>query len=132
MNPSWQIPPHAIGLAQYDAIIDTRTPAEFAQDHIPGAINCPVFSNDERARVGTLYKQVSPFEARKLDATLVARNVADHIAQHFHSHPKHWRPLVYCWRGGQRSGAMQIILRQIGWQADKLAGGYKAFRHHVI
>ncbi|MBP6138879.1 MAG: tRNA 2-selenouridine(34) synthase MnmH [Brachymonas sp.] len=132
MNPSWQIPPHAIGLAQYDAIIDTRTPAEFAQDHIPGAINCPVFSNDERARVGTLYKQVSPFEARKLGATLVARNVADHIAQHFHSHPKHWRPLVYCWRGGQRSGAMQIILRQIGWQADKLAGGYKAFRHHVI
>ncbi len=132
MNPSWQIPPHAIGLAHYDAIIDTRTPAEFAQDHIPGAINCPVFSNDERARVGTLYKQVSPFEARKLGATLVARNVADHIAQHFHSHPKHWRPLVYCWRGGQRSGAMQIILRQIGWQADKLAGGYKAFRHHVI
>ena len=132
MNPSWQIPPHAIGLAQYDAIIDTRTPAEFAQDHIPGAINCPVFSNDERARVGTLYKQVSPFEARKLGATLVARNVADHITQHFHSYPKHWRPLVYCWRGGQRSGAMQIILRQIGWQADKLAGGYKAFRHHVI
>ena len=117
---------------RYDAIIDVRSPAEFAEDHVPGAINCPVLSDAERAQVGTLYKQVSPFEARKLGAILVARNIAQHIEQRFADHPKNWKPLVYCWRGGQRSGAMQIILRQIGWAADRLNGGYKAFRHQVI
>ncbi len=119
-------------LGQFDEIIDVRTPAEFAEDHIPGAINCPVLSNDERAIVGTLYKQVSPFEARKVGAALIAKNIAHHLQTRFHAHPKSWRPLIYCWRGGQRSGAMSIILAQVGWAAHKLEGGYRAYRRDVI
>ncbi len=119
-------------LAEFDTIIDARSPAEFAEDHIPGAINCPVLDDDERIRVGTLYKQVSPFAARRVGAVLVARNIARHIEQHFSEQPKSWRPLVYCWRGGQRSGAFTHILREIGWSARRLEGGYKSWRHHVL
>ena len=119
-------------LNEFDEIIDVRTPAEFADDHIPGAINCPVLSNEERITVGTLYKQVSPFEARKVGAAFVARNIAEHLQTHFSSHPKSWRPLIYCWRGGQRSGAMSIILSQVGWAAHKLEGGYKSYRREVL
>jgi tRNA 2-selenouridine synthase len=115
-----------------DAIIDTRSPAEYLDDHLPGAINCPVLTDDERHQVGMLYKQVSPFEARKVGAALVARNIAHAIEQNFSDHPKSWQPLIYCWRGGQRSGAMQIILREIGWDALRLEGGYKAYRNHVL
>ncbi|MEW9900896.1 tRNA 2-selenouridine(34) synthase MnmH [Chitinivorax sp. PXF-14] len=118
-------------LDQFDEIIDVRTPAEFAEDHIPGAINCPVLDDDERIRVGTLYKQVSPFEANKVGAALVARNIARHIETLFHARPKNWKPLIYCWRGGKRSGAMTIIFSQIGWQARQLEGGYKTYRHMV-
>ena len=119
-------------LAEFDEVIDVRTPAEFAEDHIPGAINCPVFTNEERVTVGTLYKQVSPFEARKLGAALVAKNIARHLESCFNDKPKSWRPLIYCWRGGQRSGAMSIILAQVGWAAHKLDGGYKAYRRDVL
>ncbi|HET7833274.1 MAG TPA: tRNA 2-selenouridine(34) synthase MnmH [Gallionella sp.] len=119
-------------LGEFDEIIDVRTPSEFAEDHIPGAINCPVLSDEERVTVGTLYKQVSPFEARKVGAALVAKNIAHHLETRFHAHPKSWRPLVYCWRGGQRSGAMSIILSQVGWAAHKLEGGYKSYRQHVL
>jgi tRNA 2-selenouridine synthase len=119
-------------LEQFDEIIDVRTPAEFAEDHIPGAINCPVLSNEERVTVGTLYKQVSPFEARKVGAAMIARNIAAHLETHFRDHPKSWRPLVYCWRGGQRSGAMSIVLSQVGWAANKLEGGYKTYRRDVL
>ena len=119
-------------LAEFDEIIDVRTPAEFAEDHLPGAINCPVFSNEERITVGTLYKQVSPFEARKLGAALVSRNIAQHLETRFYDKPKSWRPLIYCWRGGQRSGAMCIILAQVGWAAHKLDGGYKSYRRDVL
>ena len=119
-------------LGEFDEIIDVRTPAEFAEDHIPGAINCPVLSDEERIAVGTLYKQVSPFEARKVGAALVAKNIAQHLQTRFRDHPKSWRPLIYCWRGGQRSGAMSIILAQIGWPAHKLEGGYKTYRRDVL
>jgi len=119
-------------LGQFDEIIDVRTPAEFAEDHIPGAINCPVLSDAERATVGTMYTQVSPFEARKVGAALIARNIATHMESRFRVHPKSWRPLVYCWRGGQRSGAMSIILAQVGWAAHKLEGGYKTYRRDVL
>lgn len=119
-------------LAEFDEIIDVRTPAEFANDHLPNAINCPVLSDEERITVGTLYKQVSSFEAKKVGAALVARNIAWHIETRFHHHPKSWRPLIYCWRGGQRSGAMSIILAQIGWAAHKLEGGYKAYRRDLL
>ncbi len=119
-------------LGEFDEIIDVRTPLEFAEDHIPGAINCPVLSNEERITVGTLYKQESPFEARKVGAAMVAKNIAHHIETRFAGHAKSWRPLIYCWRGGQRSGAMSIILSQVGWAAHKLEGGYKAYRRHVL
>jgi tRNA 2-selenouridine synthase len=119
-------------LAQFDAIIDARTPAEFAEDHIPGAVSAPVLDDAQRAEVGTLYKQVSAFDAKKLGAALVAKNVALHIEKHFSKKPKDWKPLVYCWRGGKRSGAMAHILREVGWEAQTLEGGYRAYRRFVV
>lgn len=119
-------------LGQFDLVIDARSPLEFAEDHVPGAINCPVLTDEQRARIGTLYKQMSPFEARKAGAVLVARNVAEHIERHFLNKPKDWRPLVYCWRGGKRSGAFTHILREIGWDAHKLDGGYKQWRRQIV
>jgi tRNA 2-selenouridine synthase len=116
----------------FDAIIDARTPAEYALDHIPGAISAPVLDDQQRAEVGTLYKQVSAFDAKKLGGALVAKNVAAHVAQLFSQNDKNWRPLVYCWRGGKRSGAMAHILREIGWDAQTLEGGYRAYRRWVV
>jgi tRNA 2-selenouridine synthase len=118
-------------LKQLDAIIDVRSPAEFAEDHIPGAINCPVLDDAQRVQIGTMYEMVNAFEAKKLGAALVARNIADHIEGRFLHHPHGWKPLVYCWRGGNRSGAMAHILAKIGWQVIQLDGGYKAYRGHV-
>lgn len=119
-------------LNEFDTIIDARSPAEYADDHLPGAISLPVLSNEERIRVGTMYKQVSPFEAKKIGAALVAKNIARHIEDQLLDKPKNWRPLVYCWRGGQRSGAFSLILREIGWNSHRIQGGYKAWRRHVI
>jgi tRNA 2-selenouridine synthase len=118
--------------AGFDTIIDVRSPAEFAEDHIPGAINLPVLSNEERARVGTIYTQESPFKARKIGAALVARNAAHHIETALAHHDGGWRPLVYCWRGGQRSGSFASILAQIGWRAETLDGGYQSYRRAVV
>jgi tRNA 2-selenouridine synthase len=118
-------------LEQFDAIIDVRSPAEFAEDHIPGAINCPVLDNEERQRVGTMYKQVNAFEAKKVGAALVARNIAHHIDTQFVDKPRDWKPLIYCWRGGNRSGSMTLILAKIGWPAIQLDGGYKEYRRHI-
>jgi tRNA 2-selenouridine synthase len=116
----------------FDAVIDARTPSEYALDHIPGAVSAPVLDDAQRAEVGTLYKQVSPFEAKKLGAALIAQNVARHIEQRFRGRDKNWRPLVYCWRGGKRSGAMAHILREVGWDAKTLEGGYRAYRRWVV
>lgn len=116
----------------YDTIIDVRSPAEYAEDHLPGAINLPVLDNDERAVVGTIYKQVAPFEARKLGAALVAQNAARHLQGPLAEKGGGWRPLVYCWRGGQRSGSFATILRQVGWRTDLVEGGYKAWRALVV
>jgi len=115
---------------RFDAIIDVRSPAEFAEDHLPGALNWPVLDNQERHEVGLLYAQ-SPFEARKMGAALVARNIARHLETHAKALPKHWQPLVYCWRGGQRSGAMNWFLGQVGFRSRQLHGGYKAYRARV-
>ena len=114
-----------------DTVIDVRSPSEFAEDHVPGAISLPVLNDEERARVGTIYKQVSPFEARKIGAALVFRNAAAHVEGPLADRPKGWRPLVYCWRGGQRSGAFAWMLREIGWSAQTVDGGYRAFRRAV-
>lgn len=118
--------------APFDTIIDVRSPAEFAEDHLPGAVSMPVLSNEERARVGTIYVQESPFRARKIGAALVARNAAAHIESHLMGHDGGWRPLVYCWRGGQRSGSFAAILSQIGWRAETVAGGYRSWRRLVV
>ena len=117
---------------RFDDVIDVRTPAEFAEDHIPGAINAPVLSDEERVIVGTMYKQVSPFEATKYGAALVARNIAQHLDTLFHDKPINWKPLIYCWRGGKRSGSVTTWFRLIGWKAYQLEGGYKTYRHHVL
>lgn len=119
-------------LGRFDTVIDTRSPAEFAEDHLPGAINCPVLNNEERVLVGTTYKQQSAFEAKKIGAAIVARNIAAHIDTLFANKPKQWKPLIYCWRGGSRSGAMTHILRSVGWNAAQLEGGYKAWRGQVL
>jgi len=126
---------HAATTAQldtFDEVIDVRSPAEFALDHVPDAVNCPVLDDAERARVGTIYAQVSPFEAKKLGAALVSKNIARHIEEHFLRRERGWRPLIYCWRGGQRSAAMAHVLRQIGWDAATLDGGYRAYRREVV
>ncbi|MDR5783651.1 tRNA 2-selenouridine(34) synthase MnmH [Caballeronia sp. LZ065] len=119
-------------LGDFDEIVDVRTPLEFAEDHIPGAINAPVLSNEERVIVGTMYKQVSPFEATRVGAAMVARNIAQHLDTLFADKPRNWRPLVYCWRGGKRSGSMTTWLNLIGWQARQLEGGYKTYRRGVM
>ncbi len=119
-------------LSAFDEIIDARSPAEFDEDRIPGAISCPVLDNAQRVVVGTIYKQQSAFEARRVGAAMVAENIAHHLRTRFHDKPKNWRPLVYCWRGGQRSGAFVTWLRLIGWDACQLEGGYKTWRRMVV
>ncbi|MBW4647645.1 MAG: tRNA 2-selenouridine(34) synthase MnmH [Kastovskya adunca ATA6-11-RM4] len=115
----------------YSEIIDVRSQSEFAEDRVPGALNFPVLNDDERANVGTLYKQISAFDARKVGASLVAKNISQHLAHHFTDKDKDYHPLVYCWRGGQRSNSLALVLSQIGWQVTVLEGGYKTYRAHV-
>jgi tRNA 2-selenouridine synthase len=118
-------------LSEFDTIIDARSESEFALDHIPGAINCPVLNDEERILVGTTYKQVNAFEAKKIGAPLVARNIGRYIDTLFAGKPRDWKPLVYCWRGGNRSGSMAHILAKVGWPVVQLDGGYKAYRNYV-
>jgi tRNA 2-selenouridine synthase len=119
-------------LAEFDAVIDVRSESEFADDHLPGAINCPVLDDAERAEVGTLYTRASPFEARRRGAALVARNIARHLETTFADRPRGWSPIVYCWRGGERSASMTLVMQRVGWRARRLQGGYKAYRRAVI
>lgn len=121
-----------VARAAFDAIIDVRSPSEFAEDHIPGAINLPVLDDRERAEIGTLYVQVSKFLARRRGAALVARNIAAHLDGPLLDRPGGFRPLVYCWRGGQRSGAMTAVMDQIGWPVTRLDGGYRRWRRRVL
>lgn len=119
-------------LDDYDTIIDARSEDEYALDHLPGAVNWPTLDNAQRHEVGTLYKQVNPFEARKIGAAMAARNIADHIQHKALDKPRSWRPLVYCWRGGQRSGSLSLVLDQIGFRVHIVQGGYKAFRAALV
>ena len=121
-----------LAASRFDTIIDVRAPAEFAEDHIPGAVNLPVLSDAERAQVGTIYVEESPFLARKIGAALVARNAARHIETQLMAHDGGWQPLIYCWRGGQRSGSFASILAQIGWRVETLEGGYQSYRRLVV
>ncbi len=119
-------------LAGFDAVIDARSQSEYTEDRLPGAINWPTLNDAERALVGTEYKQVSPFTARKRGAVLAARNIAAHIEREAMEQPKDWSPLVYCWRGGQRSGALATVLSAIGFRVHLLDGGYREYRRAVI
>lgn len=119
-------------LRAFDDVLDARSPSEFEEDHLPGAVNVPVLDDEERARVGTVYKERSAFEAKRMGAPLAARNIAAHIERLFADKPRGWKPLVYCWRGGGRSGSLVHVLRQVGWDAQRLEGGYKAFRRQVV
>ncbi|HSV59048.1 MAG TPA: tRNA 2-selenouridine(34) synthase MnmH, partial [Variovorax sp.] len=129
---SHNAPVRVADIGSFDTLIDARSPAEFALDHIPGAINCPALDDEERRIVGTLYKQQGAFEARRVGGAMVAANLARHLRERFADQPANWKPLVYCWRGGLRSGSMVSWLRLVGWDAQQLAGGYKSFRQHVI
>ncbi len=115
----------------YSEIIDVRSENEFAEDHLPYAINLPVLNDEQRAQVGTIYKQVSAFEARKIGAAIVSQNISNYLQKHFASKDKNYSPLIYCWRGGQRSSSLALILSQIGWQVTVLTGGYKTYRAYV-
>ena len=119
-------------LDEFSAIIDARSEDEYALDHLPGALNWPSLDNEERKLVGTLYVQASPFEAQKRGAALVAANIARHIEQGVIDKPRHWQPLVYCWRGGKRSGSLALVLGQVGFKVSVIEGGYKAFRSAVL
>ena len=119
-------------LAEFDAVIDARSESEYAEDRLPGAQNWPSLTDAERVEVGTLYKQVSPFDARKRGAALVSANISRHIERGVMDKPKGWKPLVYCWRGGQRSGSLALVLGQIGFRVHLVEGGYKAFRGAVL
>lgn len=118
-------------LGSFDTVIDARSPAEFVEDHLPGAENWPVLDDDERRVVGTEHAKVSAFDARKRGAAMVARRIADLIEAHAQDKPHGWQPLVYCWRGGKRSGTLAWFLDQIGFRTTLLQGGYKAFREQV-
>jgi tRNA 2-selenouridine synthase len=122
-------------LAQLDSfstIIDARSEGEYALDRLPSAVNWPTLNDQERHEVGTEYKQVSTFDARKRGAVMAARNIARHIETHCGDKPKSWKPLVYCWRGGQRSGSLSLVLSQIGFDVHIIDGGYKAFRAEML
>jgi len=119
-------------LAQFDTCIDARSPSEYAEDHLPGATNWPALNDEERHLIGTIYKQVNPFEAKKRGAGMVAANIARHIEREVVGKPKGWQPLLYCWRGGKRSGSLALVLDQIGFRVHLVEGGYKAFRAEVL
>jgi tRNA 2-selenouridine synthase len=118
-------------LAGFAERIDVRSPAEFALDHVPRAVSHPVLDDAERAHIGTHYS-TSPFDARRQGAALVSRNIARMLDTAFVDKPRDWRPVIYCWRGGQRSRALAHILNEIGWRAMQLDGGYRAYRRHVV
>ena len=119
-------------LDDFSAVIDARSEAEYAEDHLPGALNWPSLNDEERKLVGTIYAQVSPFEAQKRGAALVAANIARHIERDVIDKPRSWQPLAYCWRGGKRSGSLALVLGQIGFKVSVIEGGYKAFRTAVL
>ena len=119
-------------LDRFDTVIDARSEGEFAEDRLPGAVNWPSLHDEERALVGTEYKQVAPFDAKKRGAAMVAKNIAAHLERHVLDKPRDWTPLVYCWRGGKRSGALATVLDQIGFRVHVLEGGYRDFRRAVV
>lgn len=125
----WLLAPPTGG---WDAVCDVRSPSEYTEDHVPGAINYPVLSDSERAFVGTLYKQTSPFAARREGAALVADNLAKILRDpRWAELPADANVLVYCWRGGDRSLSLAHTLSRVGWNIFIVDGGYKGYRKSV-
>jgi tRNA 2-selenouridine synthase len=117
---------------EFNAIVDARSESEYAQDHLPGAVNWPTLNDAQRHEVGSTYKQISAFDARKRGGVLAARNIANHLEREGPALARTWKPLVYCWRGGQRSGALATVLDAVGFATHVLEGGYVAFRRAVL
>ena len=116
----------------FSTIIDARSEDEYELDHLPCAVNWPSLNNQERVFVGTMYKRIGAFEAQKHGAAMVAANIARHIQREVLELPKNWQPLIYCWRGGKRSGSLSLVLGQIGFKVNLIEGGYKAFRTAIV
>ena len=116
----------------FDEIIDVRSPAEYNEDHIPGAINLPVLDDQQRHQVGLEHKLKGAFFARRKGAQIISENIAAILKEHLATRGKDFKPLIYCWRGGKRSGSLAEICRQIGWQTTVLDGGYKSYRNLVV
>ena len=120
-----------VDIHKFDDVIDVRSPLEYEDDHIPGSINLPVLSDKEREIIGTIYKQRSKFEAKKIGASIVSKNISEHLKKYTYEKNRDWLPLIYCWRGGQRSYALATIFDQIGWNVEVVDGGYKSYRKHI-
>lgn len=112
-------------------VIDVRSPAEFQAGHIPGALNIPIFSNEERAEVGTLYKQEGQEKAILRGLEIIGPKMADFVRQ-AKTIPFRDQLLVHCWRGGMRSGSFGWLLNTAGLPAAILEGGYKSYRTHLL
>ena len=128
INPTLRL----IKCTSFDSIIDVRSPSEFRDDHMPNAINLPVLDDMQRELIGTIYNQSNPFEAKRAGAALVAQNISIYLQTKLAEKDRNWRPLIYCWRGGYRSGAMAKIFSDIGWHTNVVEGGYKAYRKTVL
>ena len=114
-------------------VIDVRSPGEFAQAHVPGAVNIPLFDNDERAKVGTRYKQAGKDHAVVTGLEFVGPKLADFVRQSRKlSNGSGGQVLVHCWRGGMRSGSFAWLLQTAGLTPATLVGGYKAYRNTVL
>lgn len=111
-------------------LVDVRSPAEFAQGHIPGAVNIPLFNNDERAIVGIGYKNGGKEHAVQLGLEIVGPKLAGFVEQAKRMATKK-EILVHCWRGGMRSGSMAWLFETAGLKAYTLEGGYKAYRRYI-
>ena len=116
---------------KFSEIIDVRSPEEYNEDHIPSAINLPVLNNNERTKIGSIYNKKNSFVAKKLGASLISKNIGNHIKENFLDKPGNWKPLIYCWRGGQRSKSLAIILSEIGWEVFVIKNGYKRYRNFI-
>jgi len=118
-------------LSEYALVIDARSPHEFADDHIPGAVNLPVVNDEEFAQVGIAYKS-DTHAAYLIGAQFALRNIAEHIKELISSFSSDSRILVYCYRGGRRSRAWAAPLQAIGYETDVLTGGWKTYRQAVL
>ena len=112
-------------------IVDVRSPGEFGDGHIPGAINIPIFSNEERSIVGTIYKSKGRLQAIEKGLEIVGPKMA-FFARHASSLAKTNQLLVHCWRGGMRSESMALLFERLDIKCFILQGGYKSYRNYLL